>query len=410
MKDNSKITFKKILKYIFIFLLLSFLISSLSGTIVVNAKTYTIDKDFYVGSSIGFKEDSSHPKDIAQKFNTPFKFKTDTQTNNSETFNSISFDFAFKDLEDISTITSNYLGYYSLHFKHYYDITKDNNFSFFKFATEDDSFSSYLRDFSIYDYQLYTSIDENGKLSYDEFIIFKDIRPHNTVLNNLWFNYGLEYSNMAHFYSYSTLGLKVPNLDSTYELYDAILTDDGTLPMTIKEYIVSSDGLYYDPDVIPYEDDDDSDPRLLGIFNSIVNSYGAPFGTFFRLTKSLWNYLLIPPEGAFLQGWLRNFDLCSEQFGILFLPFEILEDVLSKYLNLEEGSGIIHIPTINDPIYNQTIISSQDFNLKQIFSTGPLKNIHDVYLLVIDGIIVVALISLALKKFNSIFKSEEGGV
>lgn len=144
-------------------------------------------------------------------------------------------------------------------------------------------------------------------------------------------------------------------------------------------------------------------------FVNIFDKIGDFFSNFFDRLIKLFSRLIIPDDPDYFKNqWLSNFDLFEEKLGFLFTPFEILEKVLNKYNELGEGSGIISIPDIKDPVFNKTLISKTDFNLKEIFSTGEIGKFHDIYLIFVDVIIFVNLCNLGLKKFHSIVEDRGG--
>ena len=98
--------------------------------------------------------------------------------------------------------------------------------------------------------------------------------------------------------------------------------------------------------------------------------------------------------------------MVSSQLGFLFTPFELLFQVLNKFQNLQNSTGIIHIPNISEPFYNQILIHEQDFNIKAIFQDNRLNSYYELYLSAVDVILIVSLVNMFLKKFNSVFSGD----
>lgn len=89
-------------------------------------------------------------------------------------------------------------------------------------------------------------------------------------------------------------------------------------------------------------------------------------------------------------------------FCIINNLFDIIIEFGTHIANLSEGSGILHIPSISDPFYNIELIKEQDLNFKEIFNTGAIGTIYNIYLSFVDVIIVIGLASLCKKKYDEI--------
>ena len=102
--------------------------------------------------------------------------------------------------------------------------------------------------------------------------------------------------------------------------------------------------------------------------------------------------------------WQKLLDFFKERFGFLIYPFELIVNVLDKMNNVEFKEPKFVIPDINEPVTNQRLISAVDFNFNDILEDGVFKNIHDIYLIVVDAIIIFALINLAKNKIMGVFE------
>lgn len=111
---------------------------------------------------------------------------------------------------------------------------------------------------------------------------------------------------------------------------------------------------------------------------------------------------LFIPENDYFTNWLNDFKITLEnKLGFLLYPFELFIDVINRFLSLNDGSGIISIPEVKVPNFDYTIIEAQEYNLKELYETNHIKTIHTIYLYFIDILLVVGLVNLALKKYNS---------
>lgn len=110
---------------------------------------------------------------------------------------------------------------------------------------------------------------------------------------------------------------------------------------------------------------------------------------------------LFIPSNDFFESFINDFlETVKEKLGFLVYPFELIGDVINRFLTIPEASGIIHIPQINEPFSNTKLISDQDFNLKEIFNTGKIGELYNIYLIFVDGLVIVGLVNLARKKYN----------
>ncbi len=71
-------------------------------------------------------------------------------------------------------------------------------------------------------------------------------------------------------------------------------------------------------------------------------------------------------------------------------------------LNINLGEPEFVIPNIIEPSTNQIIIHEQSYNLNSILENNAFKNAHDIYLIIVDAIIIIGLIQLIRKKLEEV--------
>ena len=141
------------------------------------------------------------------------------------------------------------------------------------------------------------------------------------------------------------------------------------------------------------EQNKEAEETRKGIWETIKNLPNM----FLDMLKSLFI-----PSNDFFEGFINDFfGTLQEKLGFLLYPFEVFIDIINRFLEIPEGNGIIHIPQINDPFYDHELIPEQDFNIGEIFKTGKIGELHNIYLIFIDFYIIIKLVNLALKKFNT---------
>lgn len=149
------------------------------------------------------------------------------------------------------------------------------------------------------------------------------------------------------------------------------------------------------------------------IFEKIgdILSYINPFSDNFfgkKLIELLLNglkSLFVPEDGFFdtyfsdLKGWF------SDRLGFLWTPFDIIIEILNKILNINFSEPTFHIPEINEPFSGTKLISEYDYNLNDLLNNETFNNIHNIYLIGVDAVIIFALINLARKKIEEVFSN-----
>lgn len=115
--------------------------------------------------------------------------------------------------------------------------------------------------------------------------------------------------------------------------------------------------------------------------------------------------LFVPEDGFFdtyfsdLKNWF------SDRLGFLWTPFDIIIEILNKILNINFSEPIFHIPEINEPFSGSKLISEYDYNLNSLLDNDIFKNIHDIYFIGVDAVIIFALINLARRKIEEVFSN-----
>lgn len=414
---------EKIKKWIpfIIFIFLCILIYGKHGIIEVKALTTSnYNKNT---SSLEITFNSSYDDTVTSNLNSPLNFIGA----NSHYLWIFSNDIYFNDIDTYTNLTGTF--YITYHFKYYHDIEESNNYHF---KTDNFNNGSYFQYFTIYEEGTYTTIDNEGKISYDYFITLQcnEITRYLPPSPN-------SPKDHIHIYGYTPNHNEsyIPNFKSSIEVIQVLYSDEGVLPMSLNTYISSQDIIYSNPTDQPYQEEVDN--SILGyikrIFNKIISigmgilafperiieffknlfSGGLPtwlspwFDNIRNAIVDALQYLFVPESDYFQTKFNVFFAFLEDQLGFLFTPFEILYSVLDKFQNLSNNSsGIIHIPNIYDPFYNQLIISEQDYNIKSIFQSGSLNTYYNLYLDLVDVSLIVLLINMFLKKFNSVFSGD----
>lgn len=149
------------------------------------------------------------------------------------------------------------------------------------------------------------------------------------------------------------------------------------------------------------------------IFEKIgdILSYINPFSENFfgkKLVELILDGLkgLFVPEDGFFDTYFSDLkNWFSDRLGFLWTPFDIIIEILNKILNINFSEPIFHIPEINEPFSGSKLISEYDYNLNSLLDNDIFKNIHDIYFIGVDAVIIFALIDLARRKIEEVFSN-----
>lgn len=152
------------------------------------------------------------------------------------------------------------------------------------------------------------------------------------------------------------------------------------------------------------------------VFNNIFTRIGNAIKTlnenvinfFSKLTNSL-KELFIPSDENFLTDFVNEFkELFVTKLGFLVYPFEVLIDLLDKYVNIETDP-IIRIPDIKEPFNDFVIIEAREFNIQEIFNTGNFKTLYDIYMAFVGCYFIILFLNYCIKKYNEFVKARGDG-
>lgn len=246
-------------------------------------------------------------------------------------------------------------------------------------------------------------IYHNNMKSYDLYSIatFNDFTHFVVDYNKL--NYGFE--NGKEYIIYMTSGTTFNNsygyLKPDDEILDVLYFTVGGLTEEeiLQEKQDITNGLL--------EEQNETNKGIWGTIKEIL-SYLNPFSENFfayKLVELILDGLksLFIPEDGFFETFFEDMkNWFSERLGFLFYPFELIIDILNKMLNINFTEPIFNIPDIKEPFTDTKLISATTYNLNNMLSNSTLENMHNIYLVVVDAIIIFALVNLAKRKFEEV--------
>lgn len=112
--------------------------------------------------------------------------------------------------------------------------------------------------------------------------------------------------------------------------------------------------------------------------------------------------LFIPADDFFSLYFDELNNWFSDRLGFLYYPLELLFDLLDRFLNINFAEPVINIPDIKEPFTDVTLIKSTSLNFNELLENETLKNVHDIYFIIVDAFIYIGLVTLLYKKYEEV--------
>lgn len=156
-----------------------------------------------------------------------------------------------------------------------------------------------------------------------------------------------------------------------------------------------------------HQESQETQKGILATIKEVV-SYINPFSDNFFVYK-LIDLLIEALKNLFIPGdeFFNNYfnelkEWFSNRFGFLAYPLDLVLDILNRILNINFTEPAFNIPEIKEPITNTNLISATSFNFNTLLENSTLKTVHDIYLILVDAVIIFALVNLAKLKFEEV--------
>lgn len=141
-----------------------------------------------------------------------------------------------------------------------------------------------------------------------------------------------------------------------------------------------------------------------GIWQTIKDLPGTLVNKFLDMLKSLFI-----PSDEFFQNFINDFkDNFLEKLGFLAYPFELIGDILGRYMNIAIDS-VISIPDIHEPFTGGLLIAATSVNLKEIFEHGAIGTMYGIYRSFVSVIIIFMFLNFAMRKYDEFVKNRGSG-
>lgn len=114
---------------------------------------------------------------------------------------------------------------------------------------------------------------------------------------------------------------------------------------------------------------------------------------------------LFVPEEGFFNNWISDInDYFSSRFGMVYSSIDFVVDFLTRLADISSNLNTdytIHIPEFK--LFDTTLIPEYSYNLADLLENETFKNIHTIYLSIIDVIMFLWLLVFARNTFAEIF-------
>lgn len=92
-------------------------------------------------------------------------------------------------------------------------------------------------------------------------------------------------------------------------------------------------------------------------------------------------------------------------FGFLTYPFELVVNFFNKIVNIDYEEPVLNIPELKEPFSNTVLLSATTFNFNNVLDINPIvKTIYNIYLVVVDVILIYMFVNLCKKVYEEVFK------
>lgn len=173
-------------------------------------------------------------------------------------------------------------------------------------------------------------------------------------------------------------------------IFDAVFA--GTLAPTVTVEDVATD--------IPAIDTD-TDTSILSWVKKIWQSVADIPAAIAEAVASIF----VPSADFYPTAIASLKDAFSDRMGLLTYPISILFDFLDRMVNLSEQQPILRWGNIYLPGYATPLVAAGQYNLNDAIGTATGKQLHDIYLVIVDAIMILAFVDLCRRKYQKIIEN-----
>lgn len=148
-------------------------------------------------------------------------------------------------------------------------------------------------------------------------------------------------------------------------------------------------------------------------FYQDVNVSGTYYFKFYNILLDKYTVASIDVDiNQFVIDNIDNIDSFTDKmvawsklhFGFLVYPFELAINIFGRVTNINFTEPVLVIPELKSPFDGTIFFSGVDFNFNSILDIGVVNTIYNIYLVVVDAILIFLFVSLCKKVFGEVFK------
>ena len=188
---------------------------------------------------------------------------------------------------------------------------------------------------------------------------------------------------------------------------DAIMQTaiDGALSPTVEVAADPNADTNTDPDTGTETDPDSSTETTPDTDSSILDWLKQIWESICNIPSAIAEAIagIFVPSADFYPTAISNLkDAFSDRMGLLTYPISVLFDFLDRLVNLSERQPILTWGNIYLPGYATPLVTAGQYNLNDAIGTSQGKQLHDIYLVIVDAVMILAFVDLCRRKYEKI--------
>ncbi len=118
--------------------------------------------------------------------------------------------------------------------------------------------------------------------------------------------------------------------------------------------------------------------------------------------------VFVPSESEVQAFVVSLEDAFANRFGLLTYPLSAVEGFVQRFSNEDWGSPVFSWGDIKEPFSGQILIHSGSYNLADTLNSEPMRELYEVYLLVVKAGFCGAFLELCRRKYNKVISDGRG--
>jgi len=113
--------------------------------------------------------------------------------------------------------------------------------------------------------------------------------------------------------------------------------------------------------------------------------------------------LVVPDEAFFAEAVPALQETFQGRMGLLTFPISLLADFMGRLLTLSEQDPILRWDRVS--LYGTQLIAAGQYNLKDALQSSQVKQLYDIYMIVVNAILIFAFLGLCHNKYRKIMQN-----